>query len=382
MLNRRNLIPALLLLFLLSLFALHLLQYRFHRIKIEPLDGYYLDATKIKFSWKGWFSASYQEAEDQYLNDHFGFRPLFVRLNHQLRFSLFNKVKTAWVIVGKNNYLYEHNYIKAEYGVDFIGYDSISTRMYKFEQLQHKLDTLGTKLIAVFASGKGTFYPEYIPDNYYDWRGSTNIEVYRHYAEKWNINCIDFNKHFINLKEKSPYPLYPQYGIHWSRYSACLATDSIVRYIEKLCNMEMPHIYWDKINMSRPQGRDKDISDAMNLFFPPRSFPMAYPEIKIESDSGKTKPSLLVVADSFHRVIYDLEVLDDLFTNPRWWYYNKEIYPDCFHTWLTTDDVNFEEEVLKYDVIIILSTDANLPNFGWGFIENGYDLFCSQNETN
>jgi len=381
MLNKRNLIPALLLFILLSLFALHFIQYRFHRIKIEPLDGYYLDATKIKFSWKDWFSGSYQEAQDQYLNDHFGFRPLFVRLNHQLRFSLFNKVKTAWVIVGKDNYLYEHSYIYAERGIDFIGSDSISTRMYKFKQLQHTLDSLGKQLIIVLASGKGTFYPEYIPEEY-KWRGTTNIEIYRHYIEKWNLNCIDFNQYFIDLKEQSPYPLYPQYGIHWSHYSACLVTDSLVRYIEKLRDIEMPHIYWEKINMSQPRGRDKDIWDAMNLFFSPRSFPMAYPEVKVESGSEKTKPSLLVVADSFHRIIYDLGVLDDLFTNPRWWYYNKEIYPDCFHNYITVNDVNVQEEILKYDVIMILGTDANLPNFGWGFIETGYDLFCSQKAAN
>jgi len=375
--NRKKLIPAILLIILTSLFALHFIQYQFKWIKVKPLDGYYIDAEKIKFSWKNWFSGSYREAEDEYLNDHFGFRSFFIRINHQLRFSLFNKVKTAWVIVGKSNYLYEHNYIKAVYGTDFIGHDSIATRMYKFRALQDALDHLGKKIIIVFASGKGSFYPEYIPDNYYDERGITNIEVYRHYIEKWKINCIDFNQYFIDLKEKSPYSLYPQYGIHWSHYSTCLATDSIVRYIEKLCDIEMPRIYWEKINLDWPQKGDNDISEAMNLLFPPRSFKMAYPEIKFESDSGKTKPSLLVVADSFYRGIFDLE-LDNLFSHHRFWYYNKEIYPECFHSWLTTDDINVQEEILKYDIIIILGTDATLPDFGWGFIENGYNLFCSQ----
>ncbi len=30
------------------------------------------------------------------------------------------------------------------------------------------------------------------------------------------INHIDFNSYFVQNKGKSKYPLYPQYGIHWS----------------------------------------------------------------------------------------------------------------------------------------------------------------------
>jgi hypothetical protein len=101
---------------------------------------------------------------------------------------------------------------------------------------------------------------------------------------------------------------------------------------------------------------------------------MAYPQIQFEADSGKTKPSLLVIADSFYWGIYGMG-WGNLFTNNHFWYYNKEIYPNNFDAPLTTDDINYREELLKFDIIIILSTDANLPNLGWGFIEKGYDIF-------
>ena len=42
-------------------------------------------------------------------------------------------------------------------------------------------------------------------------------------------------------------------------------------------------------------------------------------------------------------------------------------------------DLDLKEEIMKYDVIIIMSTDANLPAFGWGFIENLYDMFQGKN---
>ena len=372
--NRKNRTPVILLIVLLSLFTLHFTQYQFNWIKLKPLNGYFINTEKNKFSWKGWFSGSYQEAEDKYLNENFGFRNFFIRLNHQWRFSLFNKAKTQWVTVGKENYLYEKNYIKAYYGTDFIGEDSIARRMDKFKHLQDTLSRLDKQIFIVLAPGKGSYYPEYIPDRFHQERGATNIDVYRKYIEKWDINCIDFHRYFIDNKEISPYPLYPQYGIHWSYYGMCLAADSMVRYIEKINDIQMPHIYWDDITMSQPKKNDNDISASMNLLFSPRTFDMAYPKIQFEPDSGKTKPSLVVISDSFYWGIYGME-WGNLFTDNHFWYYNKEIYPKPSDDPFTTEDINLQDEILKYDVIIILATDANLPNFGWGFIENAYDIF-------
>ena len=374
MINRRRITPVILLSILLALFAIHITQYKFSWKHVKPLDGYYINAKKNKFTWKDWFAGSYQEAKDKYLNDHFGFRSYCVRINHQLRFSLFNKVKTAWVTVGKENYLYEINYIKAYYGTDFIGQDSIEKRMNKFKMLQDTLKKLGKTAIIVLAPGKAAFFPEFIPDEFHTEKGITNIEVYRHYIEKYNINCIDFHKYFIGNKDNSIYPLYPQYGIHWSIYGSCIVADSIVKFIEKNNNIKIPQISWEKINISKPIYRDRDIADAMNLLFSPRTFDMAYPELKFESDSGKTKPSLLVIADSYYGTVFELG-LDDVFKKHHWWYYNKEIYPESYTKWLTINDINYHEEMLTYDVIIILSTDANLPNLGWGFIEDHYNKF-------
>jgi len=372
--NKKNRTPAILLITLLTLFALHFTQYKFHWIKLKPLDGYYITAEAPKFSWKDWFSGSYQEAKDKHLTDHFGFRSFFIRINHQLRFSFFNKAKTAWVTVGKENYLYEENYIKAFYGDDFIGQDSIEQRMYKLALLQDTLSKLNKKLIVVLAPGKGSFYPEYIPEHYHKEIEITNIEVYRQFIEKWNINNLDFHRYFIENKEKSPYPLYPQYGIHWSIYGLCLAADSIVRYVEKVNHIEMPHIYWEKINVTQPKRDDIDISKAMNLLFSPKSFEMGYPEIKFQSDEGKSKPSLVVIADSFYWGIYSTG-WSSLFSNDQFWYYYKEIYTSNPDAPKTTDEMNLREEIMKNDIFIILSTDANLPNLGWGFIESAYHVF-------
>ncbi|MCL2247271.1 MAG: hypothetical protein FWC10_09230 [Lentimicrobiaceae bacterium] len=371
--NRKPRTPRILLIILLSLFVLQFSQYQFSWIKLKPLDGYYIDTTNIGFTWKDWFSTAYQEKEDNYLKDHFGFRSFFIRLNHQWRFSLFNKAKTQWVTIGKENYLFEERYIDTWFGSDYIGRDSIEQRINKLKILQDTLNNMGKKIITVLAPGKGSFFPEFIPDTHAREKGVTNIDIYRECIEKYQINCIDFHQFFIDNKNSSLYPLYPQYDIHWSYYGMCLALDSMVRYIEKLNKISMPHVYWETVKISQPpKDYDCGIAKAMNLLFQPRTFNMAYPELQFEPAEGKTKPSLLVVADSFYWGIFGMG-LENLFTNDSFWYYNKEIYRnnDAAHT----DEVNLRDEIMKYDIIMILCTDANLSHLGWEFIENCYNVF-------
>jgi hypothetical protein len=363
---------------MLSLFTLHYSQYQFNWIKLKPLDGYFEDTEAPNFSWKDWFSGAYQETADQYLSDNFGFRNFFMRLNNQLRFSLFHKSNAGGVIIGKENYFFEENYIRTWFGDDFIGHEPIEQRMYQLKLIQDTLDQMGKKIITVLAPGKGSFYSEYIPDRYSKKRETTNYEVYRQCIDNWNIHCIDFRSYFMDNKTKSLYPLFPQYGIHWSYYGLCLAADSMVRYIEKLSNIEMPHIYCNNIEIGQPQKDDNDILKAMNLLFTPRSIDMAYPEILFESDSGKTKPSLLVVADSFFWGVYNLGWGYYLFTDCHFWYYNENIYPEYSDFQLTTKDIALKEEIKKYDNIIILCTEGNLWDFGWGFIENAYHVFFKE----
>jgi hypothetical protein len=364
-------------LFLLILFLLTLpvIQGTLNVFHLSSLKGAVEQPVKKQFNFKDWFSGDFQEQEEKYLNETFGFRSSFIRVNNQIAYSFFGKAKANGVIIGKENYLYEENYIRAYYGTDFIGVDSITHRIERLKYIQDTLAKLNKNIILVFAAGKGSFYPEYFPDQYKITKGVTNYETHIELAREKGLNYIDFNKFFVENKNKSKYPLYPQYGIHWSNYGMCLAADSIIRYIEKLRGIDIPNLYWDEIKFrNRPKGDDYDIANGMNLMFKLKSFKMAYPVIQFQSDSGKTKPSILVISDSFYWGLFNLGISNS-FSISHFWFYNKQIYPESFKTPLVTSQVNLKEEINKHDVIIILGTEATLPGFGWGFIENTYNLF-------
>ncbi len=351
------------------------IQSRNHFFKKLRLKGDVITAGEALFSFSGWFSGDYQTETEKYLNDNFGFRNVCVRINNQLEYSLFKKVNAKDVIIGKDNYLFEGSYIRAYFGSDFIGADKIIDRTMKMKYIQDTLVKLHKTLIIVFAPSKASFYPEYIPDSCIKQKGKTNYEAYAQYANGLHVNHIDFNKYFIENKNKSKYPLYPQYGVHWSFYGTCLATDSLIRYIEYKRGIRMPHIFWNQVDVKNAYAfSDYDIADGMNLLFKFGKQKLAYPRVQFESGTGKTKPSVLVVADSHYWGMFNLGI-SQAFLHNDFWYYNREVYSEKEHGLSSPGQLTLKNEIKDHDVFIIMATQSTLNDMGWGFVDNLYNFF-------
>src|SRR5207253_3372882 len=131
-------------------------------------------------------------------------------------------------------------------------------------------------------------------------------------------------------KEKSKYPLYPQYGIHWSNYGAVKAFDSITSYIEHKLHVNLPDLRISSIKTPDTlQPADDDLITSMNLLWQPKTYKMAYPVFKVFYDSlVHKKLNSLVVADSYWWQIYGFGLHTNTFKANDFWYYNIGVYPD------------------------------------------------------
>lgn len=353
------------------------------RIKYEfPLAGAVTLTEKPAFSSLGWFDDSFQQQYEKYVNEHFGFRNYFVRLNNQLAFFLFNKAKANGVIIGKENYLYEKNYIKAYYGLDSISNDSIETRLAKFKFVQDTLKKLNIDFLLVYAPGKAAYLPEYIPESEKPAKSfQTNYNRYIDFSKKLGVNFIDFHSYFNAQKTNTPYPLYPKYGIHWSSHGRDLVLDSLIHYIEKLKGIDLNDVTFSQPVLSDSMREsDYDIADGMNLLFKLKPTPLAYSTATFENNPYKVKPKLLVVADSYWWSIYNLGISNQVFSDGKFWFYNQQVFPESSTAPTSTSVLNIKSEIESRDLILLISTDANLPNVGWGFIENTYRLY-TEGET-
>ena len=121
----------------------------FNFVRLPALKGYIHVPEKALLNDSTWFSGTYQIGQEDYMNAFFGLRSLYVRLHNQLKFSVFKLPTANGVIIGKENYFYEENYIKAYTGNDFLGDDSITQIVNRIKFISDTLTKLNKQLIIV-----------------------------------------------------------------------------------------------------------------------------------------------------------------------------------------------------------------------------------------
>jgi hypothetical protein len=350
-------------------FWLPLIQYFTHFIDIGKLHGYFKYEEHPEFSVNSWLDNSFQDQFDTYFNQKFGFRDDSVRIHNQLDYSLFKELHANGVIVGKDEYLYETNYIKSYLGDDFIGDSKIKRTVQKIDSIYQILKEHQTEMLLVIAPGKGWFYPEFIPDEMMHEQGPTNYEAYIRELSKTNIPYIDFNDLFIKMKDTSSIVLYPKTGIHWSQGSIPFVLDSIINKTESLLKKDLPHIkYSYPPAIAKASEQDVDMEKGLNLIFPLDIPKMTYPITSVEKGVLLTKPKLIGVADSFFWPFVNSGIIKKPFSDVQFWYYYKQIHATEQNN-LFIKDIDPKEELFNTDLVLLMTTDANLYKFPFGFTD-------------
>jgi len=332
------------------------------------------------FTSQQWFSGEYQSLKDDYNNDHWAFKELFVRLNNQLYYDVFNQLRVNQFVSGKENYVFSENYIFSAYGDDYVGKHTIKTKLEKAKVVQDSLKKKGIDLLLVFAPGKGEYCTDLVADKYKHPILHTNYRDYITISKQLGINVLDLKEWFDNLKPNTPYPLFPKFGHHWSYYAECLAVDTIIGHIENLHHCDLPDILWKKIDVvDTARSRDADVLKSMNLYSnPAQNMKLAYPQILFEQDTMKNRTRVLTISDSYWYGPVYMGVGQNCFAGGQFWYYYNKIIPnpnpeERVEVW----QLDLKQSIESNRVIMLLYSDGNLPNFGNTFIEDAYELYTS-----
>lgn len=365
---------------LMLMIGMPLIQRTVPVFKEAPLKGAYDLPAKPFATIKSALDGSYQDAYNNYYEHSIGLRPLLVRIHNQIAYTVFDTALASGVIIGKHNYLYEINYIKAWKGWDFVGQQVIDEQVNKAVFVNTRLREAGKTLLFVIAPGKASFFPEFIPDQFMRLATgkTTNYEAWHKSLSQNNLPLIDFNDWFVKMKDTASWPLYPQCGIHWSAYGVALSLDSLMNFIEKDRQIDMVDFGWKGFDQPDTlRSPDYDIAEGMNLLLKIPHYPMAYPKLWFGNEVGKTKPNAMVVADSYYWNIFGPGYSARIFNDNNFWYYNAEAQNPAWPASRKTTDINILEAVGNTDVIIIMATEANLYRFPYGFIDRLYEALVS-----
>jgi hypothetical protein len=364
----------------MALLWVPLLQQHLGVVREQPLRGFIPPVERPHFTARAFWVGGFQQQYEAWQNERFGFRNTLVRIHNQIAYSLYGRSVAREVVIGQDGYLFAQAYVDAVSGRDFVGEEKIRERLEKARRLQDALAQRGITLLLVLAPGKGSFFEEYVPPGSATAVGPTNYEVYARLMRELDLQHLDLHRWFLEEKRRSPYPLFPKYGIHWSRYGAQRAADLICRRLSVLRGRTVPGIRLDRVVLV-PRAMDEneyDLRHAMNLLAPPPPTVSAYGFSSFETPAETERPAMLAVADSYfwglmrvglHRGFRKIDFL----------YYNKELYPDGqIHAKKSRSEIGYEELIRARDVVLIVCTDANLSDFGWGFIEDGYEQLVAR----
>lgn len=364
----------------LVLMMLPLLQKWTHLIKEEPLAGFFKTHDAIALTPKTWFDGTFQTAFDANFNDSLGFHNTMIRIRNRVGYELFHKSGSKGVLLGKDDFMFEKDYIQAYYGEDYLGKNAILQEVSAVKKLQDELQRQGKTLIVVLAPGKADYHPEKIPKHWVSERtDSTNYLQFSKILKKQGVNFIDLNQWFLEQKSNTPYPLYPPYGTHWSYYGMLHAADSIIRYTEQLTNQKLRHIVITKNEVDKkPRFTDFDLGSLMNMTGNPfKEHTLCYPVWHWSPDTNVQRPRLLVISDSYYWEIYNAGFQQQCFTG-SFWYYNSTVYPDSYTKETLTPSLNIKAELDSVDIVMIMSTTIGLKTFSWDFVKRCNDAMNNE----
>lgn len=177
----------------------------------------------------------------------------------------------------------------------------------------------------------------------------------------------------MKLKEKTPFPLYPKQGTHWSTYGATLAMDSILNYIRNNFNYNVPQLKIKEIELPDDwRYGDYDIGEGMNIMFPMKIDKLAYPKFEFENDPTVFRPSVTTIGDSYYMTLMALGLNTKAFANHEFWYYNTVIYADNVPE-RKLDHTKTASEIFKKILLLLFIPKLIITILVWGFFEFAYE---------
>jgi len=365
------------LLIFIILLSLPAIQRQFHIFKSSPLNGAFENTKLESFTTDKFLNNTFQTAFEQNLSDSIGFKSTFVRIYNQVDYSLFNISHAKKVVVGTDDVLYEDYYIDSYYGKDYLGYNVINEKVQKFSKLQQLLSAKGIYLFLAITPSKTSLYPNNFPKQFISKKDTTNYDKTVELLKKYNCKYIDLKEVFLELNKNSKYPLFPKQGIHWSGYGITLAADTLFKYLSKNTNIQFNEIVTQKGELtSSYRVTDNDIGDASNLLFKPVNDKLYYPNISFKKTSNNS-PDVLVIGDSFTNGFWKFyPYFQNLFNDEsRFWYYNEEIiWPENLKG-TKIASLDLFDEVKKRKIILIVSSEQNIGNLSFSFIDKTFDVF-------
>ena len=160
---------------------------------------------------------------NNWLNDNIGFRDTLMSLNTKIQYTLFDKINSSNVILGKNGWLF----YQGEGGISINDYQAktlytekqLKKILKNVTELQKWCDDNGMEFVLMLMPNKEHIYREYMPEGIEEVHEEKNIDLVVDYIrENSDIKVVYPKEELLKAKEK--YDVYYKYDTHWNDLGA------------------------------------------------------------------------------------------------------------------------------------------------------------------
>ncbi|MES2280688.1 MAG: hypothetical protein V4542_04680 [Pseudomonadota bacterium] len=234
-----------------------------------------------------------------YVNDNFGFRKIFIRLNNLIDLKVLKTPSNQDIILGAESMLFSRsadwngvikkhtNYTDAQ----------IAAGAKRVRDFQDRLRSHGKEFLFVFAPNKATIYPELLIAHKYLLNPLSERERWLMALKSAGVNSLDVAPMILDAKQKRL--LYYNGDHHWNRFASLMASQLIVDTFASRMNVPAPRF---EITGVRPDGWERAGGGSYDEMLGVKATRVnEEPIVKV---SGNKLPRGVVFGDSFLHWLY------------------------------------------------------------------------------
>ena len=343
---------------------------------------------KPRWSSRGWLDQSFQSQYEQMFSERLGFRECLIKTYNQINFSLFRKMpggRGTRIVAGRNNMLYEKVYVDSYNMQSKVDEGTLKRVTAEVRALQHALAEHGIAFVLVIAPNKVEIYPEHVPAGVLapgrDKRRST-YQLILPYLREAGIHMVDSHRLFKDRKETDPSPLFARGGVHWNYYGAGLVAANIMTMIQEQLGRPVPQLHIRDVRTDYTvHGSDNDLGNLLNLWNTRFTRgPQVHPVFDTVADGSAAAPDILFVGDSFVFTLAEIVLSENLCRKHDTLFYYKRrfVIPRQGGDPLDHGAIDWEQELLARDAVVIEINEYWLPAIGFGFIPDALKALSSR----
>lgn len=311
-------------------------------------------------------SISFSREYGKYFSDNFPLRYRMIRLNHQIRYTVFQEKFYPNVIIGDEGWLYSNDAASTDICQNLKQWGSFDPYTEQAQMTRQFLLDKGIDFAIVFLPEKCRIYPEYIETVLPKFSSiSSSEQLIEHLSTNSDVTVINLTEGLMAGKDQEL--MFFKTDTHWSSVGAYSGYKQIITTLfPDIPRKEL--VSWDPASETLPKERKGDLGAmtglpefAREFGFPPNfsildSQKLDKGEVLYNNPQPTSNQTLLVFHDSYFRVSPIREFLAS--------HYQTAVFLDINRGFRWSNNQAYLEDVIAQwdpDTIIVAYVERNIP---------------------